>query len=359
MNMYLGIDLHKKSSVWVMMDEKRNVVWHDNFASHPLDISAGIKKIPAPLAEVKVAIEPVCGWRWVTKQLEEAGLEVHIANPGKVRLIAESKQKTDFNDARTLADLLRAGMFPESYRVADEIYDLRVVVRERYFLISKRTDVKNRIHGVATTQGLHLVSGGNPVNKRGKKWAEESKDETLKELHEVIEELNVHIDLLTKKIEKTAKELPQAKLLMTMPGVGTITALTVIAEVGDFSRFSDPKKLASFAGLVPRQRSSGEKVRLGSITHLGSKYLRTAMVETAMRIRPGYAPELQNFVDTVKIGSSPKRARVALARKMLTIMWMMIRKNVEYDPLVFQKNRLSPSSSAIRKESYLDAILGA
>ena len=144
-----------------------------------------------------------------------------------------------------------------------------------------------------------------------------------------------------------------------MPGVGTITALTVIAEVGDFSRFEKAEKLASFAGLVPKQRSSGEKVRLGGITHLGSKYLRTAMVETAMRIRPGYAPELQNFVDTVKIGSSPKRARVALARKMLTIMWMMIRKNVEYDPLVFQKNRLSPSSSAIRKESYLDAILGA
>ena len=359
MNMYLGIDLHKKSSVWVMMDEKRNVVWHDTFASHPFDISAGIAKIPAPLANVKVAIEPVCGWRWVTKQLEEAGLEVHIANPAKVRLIAESKQKTDFNDARTLADLLRAGMLPESYRVADEIYDLRVIVRERYFLISKRTDVKNRIHGLATTQGLHLVSGGNPISKRGKKWAEESNDETLRELHEVIEELNGHIDMLTKKIEKTAKELPQARLLMTMPGVGTITALTVIAEVGDFSRFKSAKQLASFAGLVPKQRSSGEKVRLGGITHLGSKYLRTAMVETAMRIRPGYAPELQRYVDDLKLHTSPKRARVALARKMLTIMWLMVKENMEYDPLVFQKNRPSLSSSAIRKESYLDIILGA
>ena len=358
MNMYLGIDLHKKSSVWVMMDEKRNVVWHDTFASHPLDISAGIAKIPAPLQEVKVAIEPVCGWRWVTKQLEASGLEVHIANPKKVRLIAESKQKTDFNDARTLADLLRADMLPESYRVTDDIYDLRVVLRERHFLISKRTDVKNRIHGIVTTQGLHLVSGGNPISKRGKKWVEESDDETLKELHEVIEELDAHIDFLTEKIEKIARDSSRAKLLMTMPGVGTITALTVIAEVGDFSRFEKAEKLASFAGLVPKQRSSGEKVRLGGITHLGSKYLRTAMVETAMRIRPGYAPELQRFVDVVKISSGPKRARVALARKMLTIMWTMVRKNVEYDPRCFGKQS-SPVSSAIRKESYLDGSLGA
>ena len=357
--MYLGIDLHKKSGVWVMMDEKRNVVWHDNFASHPLDINAGIAKIPAPLAEVTVAIEPVCGWRWVTKQLEEAGLKVHIANPQKVRLIAESRQKTDFNDARTLADLLRANMLPESYRVCDEIYELRVVVRERHFLVSKRTDVKNRLHGLMTTKGLHFVSGGNPLHKKGKKWIDEGGDEIARELLSVIEELDMHIDSLTEKIETSAKELPEAKLLMTMPGVGTITALTVLAEVGDFSRFEKAEKLASFAGLVPKQRSSGEKVRMGGITHIGSPYLRTAMVETAMRIRPGYAPELQKFIDTVKANGGAKRARVALARKMLAIMWVMIRKNVEYDPAIFQKNRRSSSFSAIRKESYLDGLLDA
>ena len=357
--MYLGIDLHKKSSVWVMMDEKRNVVWHTGVASHPLDFSAGIAKIPAPLTEVKVAIEPVTGWRWATKQLEDAGLDVHIANPQKVRLIAESKQKTDFNDARTLADLLRADMLPESYRVCDEIYELRVVVRERHFLVSKRTDVKNRLHGLVTTKGLHLVSGGNPLQKRGKKWITEGDDETMKELLCVVEELDTHIDSLTERIEKAARELPEAKLLMTMPGVGTITALTVLAEVGDFSRFDKAEKLASFAGLVPKQRSSGEKVRLGGITHIGSPYLRTAMVETAMRIRPGYAPELQKFVDTVKTNGGAKRARVALARKMLTIMWAMMKHNTSYNPECLENKRLSSSTSAMRKESYLDGLLDA
>jgi transposase len=357
--MYLGIDLHKKTSVWVMMDEKRNVVFHTSVASHPFDISAGIAKIPAPLVDVKVAIEPVCGWRWVTNQLEESGLEVHIAHPMKVRLIAESKQKTDFNDARTLADLLRAGMLPESHRVADEIYELRVVLRERHFLVTERTAVKNRLHGIATTQGLHLVTGGNPLQKRGKKWIEEGSNETMKELLEVIAELDTHIDFLSKKINGLTKEIPEAKLLMTMPGVGPITALTVVAEVGDFSRFSNPKKLASFAGIVPRQRSSGEKVRLGSITHLGSKYLRTTMVEAAMRIRADYAPELFRFVSDLTPSCGAKKARVALARKMLAIMWTMVQNKTPYDSAVIKQARASRLSSAIRKEGYLDKTPGA
>ena len=358
MTMYLGIDLHKKSSVWVMMDEKRDVVWHASVASHPSDISAGIEKIPASLTEVKVAIEPVCGWRWVTKQLEEVGLEIHIAHPQKVRMIAESKQKTDFNDARTLADLLRAGMLPESYRVADEVYDLRVIIRERQFLVSKRTDVKNRLHGIATTQGLHLVPGNNPLQKRGSKWIEEGNDESMKELLLVIKELDAHIEIFTKKIEKAARESHQAEVLMSMPGIGPITALTVIAEVGDFSRFEKADKLASFAGLVPRQRSSGEKVKLGAITHLGSKFLRSAMVEAAMRIHPESAPELFKVVETLKPRCGAMRARVALARKMLAIMWTLVKNNTMYDPSVVLNARRSSSSSAIRKESYLVSFPG-
>ena len=342
-----------------MMDEKRNVVFHTSVACHPFDISAGIEKLPVPVTDIKVAIEPVCGWRWVTKQLKEAGLDVHIAYPMKVRLIAESRQKTDFNDARTLADLLRAGMLPESHRVADEIYELRVVLRERYFLVQERTAVKNRLHGIVTTQGLHLVDGGNPLQKRGKKWIEKGSNETMKELLEVIAELDQHIDLLAKKISGLTKEIPEAKLLMTMPGVGPITALTVVSEIGDFSRFSSPKKLASFAGIVPKQRSSGEKVRLGSITHFGSKYLRTTIVEAAMRIRADYAPELYRFVENLKPNCGPKRARVALARKMLAIMWTLVKNNTPYDPDIIEEARVSRLSSAVRKESYLDTTPGA
>lgn len=125
---------------------------------------------------------------------------------------------------------------------------------------------------------------------------------------------------------------PVAKLLMTFPGVGIVTALTIISEVADFSRFDSGKKLASFAGLVPRQRSSGESIRYGSITHAGSAPLRTALVETAMRIRVGNAPELYSFVERLTKASTAKKARVALARKILVIMWKMVITNTPYQP---------------------------
>jgi transposase len=117
---------------------------------------------------------------------------------------------------------------------------------------------------------------------------------------------------------------------MTFPGVGIVTALTIVAEVGDFSRFSSGKKLASFAGLVPRQRSSGDTIRYGSITHAGSPALRTAVVESAMRVRAGNAPELFTFVQRLAPVCGAKKARVALARKILCIMWKMVHTNTPY-----------------------------
>jgi len=111
-----------------------------------------------------------------------------------------------------------------------------------------------------------------------------------------------------------------------------ITALTIIAEVDDFSRFPSAKKLTSFAGLVPRQRSSREKVRFGAITHQGSKQLRTTIVETAMRIRKSNAPELFAFVERLSPICGAKKARITLGRKILGILWKMITDQRSYKP---------------------------
>ena len=118
---------------------------------------------------------------------------------------------------------------------------------------------------------------------------------------------------------------------MTIPGVGPITASTICAEIGDFKNFKKPENLASFAGLVPRERSSGGKQRLGSITHQGSTYLRYVLIETALRIRE--VPEtisLFNFYKRIKTKSGAMKGRVALARKILTIMWYMMKYQKDY-----------------------------
>jgi len=330
----LGIDLHKKSSVWVLIDEQRTELWKETVLCHPEYINIAVEKIPVLLKEIQVAIEPVAGWRWVSQQLEEMGMKVHIAHPRKIQLIAKSTKKTDDEDSRTLANLLHSGFFPEAHKSTEEIYQLRLLLRERTFIVRQRTSVKNQIHGIATTQGLHHISGGNPLFKRGKVDIVSGNNFVLKELHHLDEDLEKRIKPFDERLQKEFKKYPEALILQTIPGVGIITALTIISEVDDFKRFKTGQKLTSFAGLVPRQRSSGEVVRYGSITHAGSAPLRTALVETAMRIREGNAPELFAFVKRLTPICGAKKARVALARKLLVIMWKMVVSNTPYKPKI-------------------------
>ncbi len=330
----LGIDLHKRSSMWIMIDDSHTECWTASVASHPSDITKIMKTIPVPHEQIQMALEPVAGWRWVSDLLTQAGMDVHVANPLKVALIAKSDQKHDAGDTRILAELLASGYFPEAYRVTDDIYELRTLLRERQYIIKLRTSAKNRLHGIATTQGLHTIVGSNPLQVHGKKSIMEHGSVVLQELHHLIEDLNGRIVPLDTLIDAYAKKYPLVTLLKTVPCVGNITALTVIAEVGDFARFSSGKKLARFAGLVPRQRSSGERVRFGSLTNSGSRFLRTALVETAMRIR-STSPELYTFVTERAPRIGQKKARVALARKLLTIMWTMVQRNTPYTPTAF------------------------
>jgi len=350
----LGIDLHKRSSVWVLLDGDGNEIWKDSVACHPDHITKILKWMPAAGSEIQAAIEPTCGWRWVTAILEGAGIEVHPANVNKVRLIAESTQKHDLGDARALANLLRLGYLPESYRVSDSTYGLRLILRHRTYLVRMRTSAKNRLHGMATTQGLHLIARGNPLSKAGKAGIMEGNNALMKELHTLIEELDRRIAECDARCEEIAKGEPLVPILRSMPGVGVVTALTVIAEVGDFTRFTSAKHIASFSGLIPRQRSSGESVRFGSITNQGSRTLRMIMVEAAFRIRPTNAPELYAFVARLASTCGKKRARIALARKMLCILWHMAKTKTPYD-----KSKNVVHFPRIANVSHIDTYRGA
>lgn len=330
----LGIDLHKKSSVWMLIDEQRTELWKENVLCHPDYITTAIKNIPVPPTTIQVAIEPVAGWRWVSGMLEDVGMDVHIAHPRKMQLIAKSTKKTDTEDARTLANLLLAGYFPEAHKSSEDIYQLRLLLRERTFIISQRTSIKNQIHGIATTQGLHEIKSGNPLFKQGKADIMAGNNFVLQQLHYLIEDMVKRTLPFDERLLQLLPQYPVAQLLMTFPGVGIVTALTIVAEVDDFARFSSGKKLACFAGLVPRQRSSGDTIHYGSITHAGSAPLRTVLVETALRIRASNAPELFAFVKRLTPVCGAKKARVALARKILCIMWKMVTTNTPYTPPV-------------------------
>jgi len=328
----LGIDLHKYTSTWVLIDMDGEECWKRSVPVHPSHYTKTLAEMPIAPPGLPVALEPVCGWRWVSALLSEAGCLVHHANPQKIALIAKSTKKNDHTDALTLARLLKSGFFPESHRVSDSKEALRQIVRARAHLVTLRTSAKNRLHGLVTASGRHTIPGGNPLRKAGYAYIEEYGSIALKTEQAVINDLTVHIDALEEALGENNGESDTVALLTSLPGVGILTAATIIAESGDFTRFPTGRHYAAYAGLVPRERSSGAHQRFGAITKSGPGLLRATLVEAAMRIREKNAPELHAYVEVLARRSGAKKARVALARRLATIIHAMVRTNTHYDP---------------------------
>lgn len=172
---YVGIDLHKRTQTWVALAENgKDTLFTREFPVTPAGVEAGIK-LSKSCGEKIVAIEPTCGWLWVVPLLRACDIEVHISNPRKVKAIADSLQKTDKNDATTLAQLVRTGIMHESREVSPEIQTLRALVRERVFLVRLRASMKCRLESVVTRNGRHRIEG-SLSSKKGKTALIESDD---------------------------------------------------------------------------------------------------------------------------------------------------------------------------------------
>jgi transposase len=325
---YIGIDLHKRSQTWVILGEENNTkLLTRSYPVTPEAITEAYKQAKQFGDQLVAFIEPVCGWIWVVRHLKALDVEVHVSNPRKIRMIADSLKKTDEEDAYVLATLLKTGNAYESYECDEETRKHRSLARERCFLVNTRASLKTRLESIVTRDGNHTFS---PSLKNRTKVSVSN------------EEVIIHqqaigaMDTIIKDVEKqmsanTSYRQAEIKRLLTIPGVGPVTANVVVAEIGDFSRFKKPSHLAAFAGLVPKERSSGGKQRLGHITHAGSPYLRYVLVETAMRIRDTKdTASLYDFYKRIKLKGGAMKARVALARKLLTIMWFMMKNQQDY-----------------------------
>jgi transposase len=325
---YIGIDLHKRSQTWVILGEKDNTkLSTKNYLVTPEAIDEAYSQAKKFGENMIAFIEPVCGWIWVVKKLRSLGIEVHISNPRKIRMIADSLKKNDEEDAYILAKLLKTGNAYESYECNEETRKHRSLARERCFLVNTRASLKTRLESIVTRDGNHNFSPSLKNRTKISVTNDEVKIHT-----DAILAMDVIIKNVEKQISKnTSYQKEEIERLLTIPGIGPVSANVIVAEVGDFSRFKKPTHLASFAGLVPRERSSGGKQRLGGITHAGSPYLRYVLIETAMRIRETKdAISLYAFYKKIKQKSGAMKARVALARKLLTIMWFMMKNKQNY-----------------------------
>src|SRR3989344_1211585 len=332
---HLGIDLHRRTSYWTLMDDERNILWKKNMATSGNAIDAAVRDIAVDPKEIQAAIEPVSGWGWYGDELEARGFTVRLVDVYKSKLIAGTKLKNDKVDSKILADMMRSDFLPEAYRAPKETRDSREFMRSRAFLVRLRVRIRNRIHMMLQKHGI-LCPWTDLFGKSGLLWLKEQKlgevyKRELSSLLVLFRELSLHVAERDKRCVQMCTQSKEAKLLMTIPGIGVVTSLTMLAEIGDYTRFPSPEKLASFAGLVSSSNSSGEKLRFGHITHRGSVWLRTALVESTGKVSKkwGY---LHDFYWSLRERKGNKIARVALARKMLTLSWHLIKKNQSFDP---------------------------
>jgi transposase len=334
-NIYIGMDLHKSTSSFCIMDKEGEILKETKIPTTREEVTKFIKAL-GKKNDISIALEPVSQWYVFADLLEDLGAEVHLAHPRKLKAIATSSSKTDKLDARVIADHLRTNHLPEAWHSPKEVRGWKEIVRSRSALVGIRTELKNRIHGVLFKNAL-TSPARNLFTKEGVTWLKNLEVEdhfrlSLDKYLLVTECLDKEIKDMEKNIRAKVQETPEMRFLKDIPGIGDILAAAIMAEIGDIKRFKSPKQLQAYAGIVPWVRNSGDKIRHGRITKIGSPWLRFAVIEaTVCMARTRAGSDLKDYFLRIKKNKGSQTATVVTARKLLAIIWSVLRNERKFE----------------------------
>jgi transposase len=288
-----------------------------------------------------IAVESVGNWYWMIDEMEEAGHNPVLVHAAKAKFMMGQINKTDKLDAQGLARLLRNGTLPSVWIPPRELRDQRELPRLRMALVRVRTLLKNRIHATLSKYAIQIdeVSdvfglGGRVLLKDRLKELPPQTRQSVDVQLELLDHLEEEIRATEKQIQAVVAATPAMKLLMTMPGVGPILAVVLALEIGDVKRFPGPEHLASYAGTVPRIKSSGGKSFFGKVRPDVNRYLKWALVEAAniVVINQGRWSNrhVVRLYGRIKERKGHAKAVVAVARHLAEAAYWILRKNEPY-----------------------------
>jgi transposase len=289
---------------------------------------------------LSIAIEAGNQTAWVHEVLVAMGAQVTVVNPTKVKLIAESRRKTDKIDARILGELLRLDALPHPVHMPGrDTRALRGLLVARRQLVSARTKLCNVVRGMLRQEGIRLEANALASKIGWKRLLEQGYEQA--HLPIVLAAYFDSFVILTESIRDIEKQLAEwerkdsrVARLQTMPKVGRIAALTFVAAVDDVQRFPSSRKLVGSSGLAPTVRSSGERTEYGSISREGRRELRAVWVQIAhlVVIDTSRATQpLRTWFNKVARKRGRKTAIVALARRLLVIAYRLLKDETVYD----------------------------
>ena len=302
---------------------------------------AGLSGALAPFRRaLRVAVEAGGQTAWIVEVLRELGAAVHVVHPLKVKWIAESKKKTDRVDAELLAGLLRIGGLPAPVHVPSRrCREVRGLLLARRQLVQARTKLINVVRGLARQQQVTLPAR---ALQRAAGWERLSTRPLSAAVRNVVEAYRATVEAMTAALKALEQELgtkatadPRIAQLESIPGVGRVSAQTLVATVDTIRRFPGAKQLVAYSGLVPSVRASGERIEYGPITKQGRSEIRAVWVQAAhavLVVKDPIARPLQRWWAQVAKRRGKKTAFVALARKLVTIAFHLLREGTTYDP---------------------------
>jgi transposase len=309
------------------------------------DVREFYSKLPRP---VRVGVEATGSMHWFLNLAGELGIECQVGHPAQIRAAEPRKQKQDRRDADLILKLMVENRFPAIWMPSPELRDLRALLWHRHQWVRMRTRIQNALQAIALANGLRR---GTSLWSRGGQNAIASlplaphtayRRSALQAMYVKIE---AEIEELNHRVEEQAGHRSGARLLMTHPGVGPVTALATEVFLGDPQRFADGKALASYVGIIPREYSSGERQRLGGLTKQGSPLLRFLWGEAGAHAARR-DPELQRFYRRKLVQKGLGKASVAVARKLGIRLWIMLRDEINYDEFCRRGQKQQKSGEA-------------
>ena len=343
---YCGIDLAGVSSYAYVTDEKGRKLWSGPVETEKAAFERLVKKFRR--GGLSIAIEAGNQTAWVYDELVKLGAKVTVVNPAKVKLIAESRRKTDKIDAKILCELLRLDALPHPVHIpGPEARALRGLLVARRQLVAARTKLCNVVRGMLRQTGVRLPAGALSTLAGWKRlFAAGFEHDHLLHIvtayHDNFLALTKSIRELDRQLAEREKNEPRAARLKTMPKVGRIASLTFLAAVDDVNRFPTSRKLVGYSGLAPTVRQSGERTEYGAISREGRRELRAVWVQIAHLVaidKKKATQPLRTWFNRVAKKRGKKTALVGLARRLLVIAYQLLKSESDYDVGRLKKKR--------------------
>ncbi len=328
---FAGVDYHKKFSMVTLGDQAGKAVLTQRLPNDQHSIEEFFSQYP----NVQVAVESCRGYEWFVDLLKEIGATVHLANPYQVALIAKTRCKTDKIDSRILMELLAMGFLPTCYQPTPAERRLRERLRWRCHLVRNASRIKIRVHALLDKENLglnrkYLWRGAAREALERVELKGPGRQQLLHKHLKLIEQFEKVLAIEDDWVRKTARASQDAQLLMTIPGIGEFSALTVLAELGNIKRFKRSAQVVNFAGLNPSLHQSANSRHAGPITKQGSSSLRWILVQDAWQaVR--FSPQFRLFFLSVSKRCGRHAAIVATARKLLQVIFRVLRDQEPYD----------------------------